>query len=307
MLYQLLFSGAVFGLLGWIVYRRATKKQRLRAELRKVPFPTAWEKILQERVGFFHSLSEDDKEIFRKRVQFFLAEVRITGIKTEVDDVTKILVAASAIIPIFGYPDWEHRNLGEVLIFPGHLNNPFAEKGEKQEGYILGQVASFQNDHIMRLSKPSLFKGFQSMGDRRNVGIHEFAHIIDAADGVIDGIPSSYMSKDLVHAWTDLMYKEMKDIAKRKSTIRAYGATNEAEFFAVTTEYFFENPDLLKRKHPKLYELLSETFKQNPKHTFLGIDFDQVLHPNGYRVGRNSPCPCGSKKKYKRCCLQRNR
>jgi Mlc titration factor MtfA (ptsG expression regulator) len=49
-----------------------------------------------------------------------------------------------------------------------------------------------------------------------------------------------------------------------ESDINPYAVTNEAEFFAVVSEYFFEKPKELKDRHPELYELLSNTFLQHP-------------------------------------------
>ena len=43
-----------------------------------------------------------------------------------------------------------------------------------------------------------------------------------------------------------------------------YGATNPAEFFAVMTEYFFEQPHQLKARHPELYEELKVYYPQDP-------------------------------------------
>ena len=45
------------------------------------------------------------------------------------------------------------------------------------------------------------------------------------------------------------------------SDIDMYGATNPVEFFAVISEYFFEQPDLLKANHPELYEMLERIYK----------------------------------------------
>ena len=43
-----------------------------------------------------------------------------------------------------------------------------------------------------------------------------------------------------------------------------YGATNPAEFFAVSTEAFFERPCALRSRHPKLYAELQRYFRQDP-------------------------------------------
>lgn len=82
------------------------------------------------------------------------------------------------------------------------------------------------------------------------------------------------------------------------------GLTSEVEFLAVVTEYFFESPDTMSRKHPELYELLKKTFRQDTRERFGGLG---RLVMRRRRVGRNSPCPCGSGQKYKKCCLRKHK
>ena len=43
-----------------------------------------------------------------------------------------------------------------------------------------------------------------------------------------------------------------------------YGASNPAEFFAVSVEAFFERPFALRARHPKLYAELRNYFQQDP-------------------------------------------
>ncbi|GAB3199534.1 Mlc titration factor MtfA (ptsG expression regulator) [Pontibacter aydingkolensis] len=285
-----------------LFYRWATRKQRNRKMVLAQEFPAEWRKILTDRVGFYHTLKTDEeREHFEKMLQLFLAEKRITGIQVEVDDTTKVLVAASAIIPIFGFRDWEYQKLGEVFVFPGSIQK-FKDQDSEAVSETLGRVNPFQNDHYVTLSKPALERGFNDMADRKNVGIHEFAHMLDQADGEIDGTPAAYLPAELVQPWQELMYRKIQSIKKGKSDIDSYGATNEAEFFAVVTEYFFEKPDQLAEKHPQLYTLLTKVFKQNPKRRFR-LNFRELLNPYGKRLGRNEPCPCGSGEKYKNCCL----
>src|SRR4051812_10372851 len=78
------------------------------------PFPETYRAILNEQVTFYQQLDAEKKKDFEKRLQIFLSQVRITGIKTTVEDLDKTLIAASAIIPIFGFPGWEYVNLHEV-------------------------------------------------------------------------------------------------------------------------------------------------------------------------------------------------
>ena len=148
----------------------------------------------------------------------------------------------------------------------------------------------------MILSKKALHHGFSNETDKKNTAIHEFVHLIDKTDGAVDGIPELLLEKQYVIPWIDLIKQKIDEIYEQKTDINPYGATNKAEFFAVISEYFFERPKLLKRKHPKLYELLEEIFNQNMT--------NKVGKTKIVRIGRNSPCPCGSGKKFKKCCLK---
>jgi MtfA peptidase len=78
----------------------------------------------------------------------------------------------------------------------------------------------------------------------------------------VDGIPEFILGKEYILPWLQLMQQEIKQIMESRSDINPYGATNQAEFFAVVSEYFFERPDLLQSNHPELYELLATIFKQ---------------------------------------------
>lgn len=292
-------------------YRYATADARRAAAALARPFPAAWRELLMANVAFYNGLTADQKARFERQTQLFLARTTITGVQTEVDELTRLLVAASAVIPAFGFPDWEYRNLGEVLIVPDawQLQKRPDEEVKPLPGILLGSVQRFQNDHYMRLSKAALRQGFTGAQDRRNVGIHEFAHLLDEADGVIDGVPQAALPPALRQPWAELMHHEIKLIRAGQSDIDDYGATNEAEFFAVISEYFFEKPDRLADEHPELYALLTQAFQQQPRPGGLLARSKQLLgklRPGAgrRRLGRNSPCPCGSGRKYKDCHLE---
>ncbi|OUJ72277.1 M90 family metallopeptidase [Hymenobacter crusticola] len=300
---------AVLAAVIFAFYRYVTRESRVRAAALAQDFPAGWRQILAERVAFYLALSKNEKQRFERAVQIFLAETRITGVQVEVDDSTRVLVAASAIIPVFGFPDWQYGNLGEVLIVPDawKMDKDPNKEVAPLEGTLLGSVQNFQNQHYMRLSKASLEQGFRDAMDKQNVGIHEFAHLLDQADGVIDGVPKLALPPELLQPWAEVMQREIQAIRDGKSEINPYGATNEAEFFAVVTEYFFEKPEKLQENHPELYQLLSRALRQNPKKRFLRFSVDprewlKTLRSKR-KFGRNDPCPCGSGKKYKDCHL----
>jgi Mlc titration factor MtfA (ptsG expression regulator) len=282
-----------------LVQRALTAKIRRRRELVASPFPGEWERVLQEDVLFFRTLEEADKERFRRELKVFLGEKRITGVGTELDETTRVLTGASAIIPIFGFPEWEWNQISEVLIYPARFDMEFGF-GEANDR-TLGMVGTGPMNRIMILSKPDLIQGFRNSGDKRNVGLHEFAHLVDKSDGVIDGVPG--LDRKAVGPWIELVRRKSREIEQGESDIDSYALTNEAEFFAVATEYFFERPGVMERKHPELYATLARVFNQ----TLSDKAQEMIAARKKGRVefGRNSPCPCGSGTKFKKCCLKK--
>ena len=226
------------------------------------PFPETYRDILTTKVPFYQQLNEDNKKEFENRIQQFLKQVRITGVKTTVEELDKVLIAASAIIPIFNFPGWEYIHLHEVLLYPDSFDHEFQQKGGNRS--ILGMVGNGALNHVMILSQQQLRQAFINKTGKDNTAIHEFVHLVDKTDGDIDGVPAFIMERKYIQPWLQLMRHEINLINEDKSDIDPYGATNEAEFFAVVSEYFFERPKLLKDKHPELYALLEKIFCKQP-------------------------------------------
>lgn len=259
----------------------------------KAPFPDHWRSILNEKVEFYRNLLPEEKGLFEKKVQLFLGRIRIIGVKTNIDDVDRLLVAASGVIPVYRFPNWRYNNLSEVLLYPGAFTSKFDIKGKDRK--MIGMVGTGYMNGKMILSKPSLHQGFKNEDDKKNVGIHEFIHLIDKADGSIDGVPQALLERQYAIPWMAMVKEEIDKILEGKSEIDGYGGTNKAEFFSVASEYFFERPGLLKEKHPELYTLLERIFKH---------DMTILKHRRRKKqeTGRNDPCPCGSGEKFKYCC-----
>ncbi len=218
--------------------------------------------ILREQVRFYQHLDEPGRWRFEQRVAAFLSAVRIAGIGTAIDDTDRIFVAASAVIPIFGFPDWQYNNLTDVLIYPDTFNESFQFEGKDRN--ILGMVGSGYMNGKMLLSQRALREGFQVNNDKSNTAIHEFVHLLDKADGAVDGIPEYLLAHQYTIPWISLMQQQIDEIRANHSDINPYGASDKSEFFAVAAEYFFERPELLKEKHPELYSMLEKIFHQSP-------------------------------------------
>jgi Mlc titration factor MtfA (ptsG expression regulator) len=277
----------------WFVRRRCLR----RLKIMRRPFPASWELILQTHVAFFRALPEPEKERFRKLVMVFLDEVRITGIQTEVDDTTRVLTAASAVIPIFGFHDWEYHRLGEVLVYPGSFGEKY-QASESADKNILGMVGLGHLSGVMILSKPSLLAGFDDPSSKENVGIHEFTHLVEQEE-INHGLPPEVPWQTVKH-WMEYVGRELSHPSKNRSHINTYAYTNEHEFFAVLAEYFFKSPAVLKNKDPQLYAMLREMFHQDT------LSLLRLTSSRRRRYRRNSPCPCGSGKKFKHCCLPKS-
>jgi MtfA peptidase len=274
----------------WLLRRRCLRRMRILGQ----PFPSAWEHVLQSHVAFFRALPAAEKQRFRQLIQVFLDEVLITGVRTDVDDTVRVLVAASAVIPIFGFHDWEYHRLGEVLIYPG----PFGERYQPPadtDGNILGLVGLKHLSGVMILSKPSLLDGFDNPTSKENVGVHEFVHLMEQEESE-HGLPPEVPWQAVKH-WIRYVARELSRPPKNRSFIEKYAYSNEHEFLAVLAEYFFKSPDLLQRKAPELYAMLREMFHQDTGSLL------RLTSTGRQRYGRNSPCPCGSGKKFKHCCL----
>ena len=220
--------------------------------------------LLFNQVVFYRDLDEKQKRLFENRVEDFLQQVTITGIGVTVEDLDRILIASGAIIPIFAFPDWKYNNISEVLLYKDNFSADYKTEGKDRN--ILGMVGDVALHREMILSQPSVRSSFQNYTDGHNTVIHEFVHLIDKADGDVDGVPKYLLSRPYLLPWINRIHetiKEMKD--KERSDINLYGATNDAEFFAVVSEYFFERPDVLKTHHPELYSMLEQMFHPSQK------------------------------------------
>jgi MtfA peptidase len=221
--------------------------------------PENYKELLHDYVSFYRQLSEADKEQFEKRVEHFLAAVKVTGANAVVEDLDLLLIASGAIIPVFCIPDWEYINLHEVLLYPGAFNKDFDQAGSDRN--IAGIVGNGPLQNMMVINKWQLRQGFINNQDSHNTAIHEFVHLIDKMDGSIDGVPEIILERRYVNQWKQLMDTTIAQMKTYGSDIDMYGTTNTAEFFAVISEYFFEQPSILKNNHPDLYQMLVRIYR----------------------------------------------
>jgi len=219
----------------------------------------SYTELLSKEVGFYQKLNQVEKINFERRVVEFLEEINIEGIGTEITKLDRVLIASSAIIPVFGFAEWKYKKLSNVILYPNTFNKDFQFEGNSERN-IMGMVGSGYMNGQMLLSRVALYHGFSKSSGKENAAIHEFVHLLDKSDGEIDGIPENLMAHEYSLPWLRMMQEELKRIKYGKSDINPYALTNEAEFFAVASEYFFSKPDQFQNKHPELYEQLRRIF-----------------------------------------------
>ncbi len=237
---------------------------RLRSR-KNVPtsFPQAWHRHLERNVRHYKLLSESEQQHLRDRMRVFIAEKSWEGCGgLEMTDEIRVTIAAQACLMVLGFPGYCFDKVRSILVYPGAYMVPGphgAGRGPVQDG-PLPAVGLASPAGTVVLSWEEALEGARSATDGRNVVFHEFAHQLDMLDGDVGGMPP-LPNRAIERRWHEVMAEEfarLEDDAHhgRVTLLDQYGASNEAEFFAVATECFFERPREMARAHPELFEIL---------------------------------------------------
>ncbi|WP_217283751.1 zinc-dependent peptidase [Pseudaquabacterium terrae] len=265
-----LAAAATLLVLWWALQGRF--EQWRRARWRAQPFPAPWRRILRRRVPLINRLPPPLQQRLKGQVQAFLAEVPIIGCRgLVVTDEMRVTIAAQACLLLFGRTERFH-NLSQVLLYPGHF---VVERAAPRPGGVLQderrQLAgeSWQQGQVI-LSWEAVRNGAAWPDDGENVVLHEFAHQLDQATGPANGAPAL---PGRMHAaqWTAVFraaWAQLHASLARGETgcLGDYAAQSEAEFFAVATERFFEQPQALQAEYPALYAVLAGYYGVEPLH-----------------------------------------
>lgn len=246
-------------------------KRLRRAKLRKQPFPVEWEKILQKCVRYYQRLSPEDQAELRGHIQVFIAEKTFEGAGgLKMSDRIKVVIAAQACILLLHRETDYYPTLHTILVYPHPYIAPVKKRlagGLVEEGEQ-GRLGESWFKGAVVLSWDEVQRTAHDHNDPHNVVFHEFAHQLDSESGANDGAPR--LQHDSMYiAWARVLGTEYKRLLTKlrqhlPTDLDPYGATNPAEFFAVVTEAFFEQPAQLKALHPLLYDQLRQFYQQDP-------------------------------------------
>lgn len=252
-------SGSTFPVLSVFVLLLYTilalKKEFRRLRVVRKAFPSEWKEILVKYSKFYNTLDKKGKSTFERDMVIFLNENSIRGIRGEEPELTsKILVAVGVATILHGRSDWEPPFYDGVVVYPGETFDP-------EYNLYKGQIAGMAGERRpMLVTKDILEKSFRDPDDGYNSLIHEIAHYFDFENPQINGVPLIGSDINKTEKWIGIMEKEREKVNNGKSFLRPYAGSNEAEFFAVATELFFERPDIMAGRNRDLYDLLKDFY-----------------------------------------------
>ena len=249
-------------------------KQHRRQKLLAEPFPAPWLEILQERLVLYRFLDPEQQAKLRDTSRILLAEKAWEGCKgLELTDDIRVTIAALMSVLVLGLQNAYYDNVVTILVYPEAFRVPEqhvigGDVAMHTEGERLGE-AHYHGPVI--LSWTDIEEDVAHPGYGQNLVFHEFAHQLDMQNGEADGVP--VLPRALRRRWQQIMAKEFERLCKAvdrkdKTYLDAYGATDEAEFFAVVTEAFFDEPLELRERHPKLYDVFREYYNVEPAKWF---------------------------------------
>ncbi len=152
---------------------------------------------------------------------------------------------------------------GRTIVTRGHRPGPVRGVYTSGPQYLAGQSGHGRGPVLLD------WRTVRRQIDRPDAGVnvvyHEFAHKLDQLDGAADGMPP-LPDREAREAWVQTLGTNYRRLRRRgpDGLVRGYGATNPAEYFAVTSELFFSKPVELRERLPRVYRRLADFYRQDP-------------------------------------------
>jgi Mlc titration factor MtfA (ptsG expression regulator) len=240
----------------------------MRRERYEAGFLDDWRALCDRRFRWWEPLEDADRARLEDLALALVAEKSWEAANGfELTDEMMVTIAVQASLLVLELPGDAYRGVQAIVVHPSTLvldGEHSQVPGVVSDGpmAILGQ-ASFNG--------PVLIAWDQALDDARhpgrahNVVFHEFAHKLDMLDGTVDGTPPLATAEEL-QRWVQVCTAAYEQVVAGHGgrSLRSYAGVNPAEFFAVATEAFFDDPVVLRREHPELYAALEGFFRQDP-------------------------------------------
>ena len=258
---------ALAGLLAWGVPR-----WRLRRALAR-PLAGIELAILERNVDQYRAMDAGQRARLERLVRCFLHEKTFVGCAgLEITEEMRLTIAGQACLLLMGTRgDAVYPTLNAVLVYPGAFLVPRRQVDaagvvteERQD--LLGE--SWGDGRVI-LSWDHVRRAGMTEPPSHNVVLHEFAHQLDSESGTTNGAP--YLgSQERYRSWSEVLARDFAALRHdawfgHEGVLDHYGATSPAEFFAVATEAYFEQPHRLAVRHPALYEEFLKYYRVDPR------------------------------------------
>lgn len=212
--------------------------------------------IILRVLPYFGKLSDANKQRFLKRVYNFKSGKSFHFHGMNPSEEVEVLVCAAAVQVSFGLRNYRLSFFREIYI----LSDAYQAINARE--MFIGHVSPTG----IYISWKHFVQGFANYADGVNVALHEMAHALHHENFIQEtGIDWDFRQDfdKLPSIFGPLMTQA---IVERRSYLRGYAFTNFHEFWAVSVENFFENPQGLKDNLPQLYVILCDTLNQDPLH-----------------------------------------
>lgn len=252
---------------------RIFRRKRLRqGRIIGEPFPGGWLRVVRRSTRAYGYLSAEQQRELGECIQIFVAEKGFLGIGgLEVTDEIKVTIAAPACLLVSEIPHLGvYPRLREIIVHPHAFGEVVEAVGPTGRRYRIPQMRAgeaWRRGPVV-LAWDSVRHSIASPRDGYNVVFHEFAHVLDLQAGIADGAPP-LETREQRTAWSRVFRAEYQAFIEaerggRSTFLNPYGASSPAEFFAVVTEHFFEQPRELKARHRELYAQLRAFYRHDP-------------------------------------------
>jgi MtfA peptidase len=212
-------------------------------------------RILDKYLPFFNSLNGIEKGLFVSRLKHFIASKSFIVHDASGYKEMPVLVAAAAIQLSFGLNKYLLPSFPVINIYPMEFL-----RTEPSITFLIGNVSN----HAINISWKHFLEGFHFPDDGQNVGLHEMSHAYYyqnfATQYDIDDVFTANYSPFDVCCNKIFLTEKMEG----NDLYTDYGLTNLQEFWAESTEIFFEKPFQMQQTHPDLYAAMCKVLNQNP-------------------------------------------
>lgn len=245
--------------------------RRRRRKIARQAFPAEWRAILKRRVPYLRTLPVDLQLQLKKHIQIFLSEKTFVGCAgLAITDEIRVAIAAQACLLLLNRHTGYYPDLRQILVYPGAFvarKSTIDDAGIRHDYHRTLAGESWSNGQVI-ISWQDALEGAAIIDDGQNVVLHEFAHQLDQETGAANGAPGLRKHQSY-QRWSSVLGEEFARLQEQSrlglgSLLSHYGASNPAEFFAVATEVFFEQPTQLALESPALYEQLGALYRVNP-------------------------------------------